>query len=316
MKLIIGVLTTNSMKKALLLISLIGIFLISCKKNNEAEETINVTVPVTLTTIDTSGVSSYSDLNATATYLVKTIIKANTTGYLNAVNVTSNDFVTSGKILFTLKTREAKVLGNTINKIDSSLNFGAAIPVYATSNGYVNSVNVQQGNYVQDGDVLATINDANSFAIVLSLPYELKKYVTIGTNLDAILPDGTVIKTSVQKFMPSVDATSQTQNVILKVIGKRDIPENLILKVRVPKATNSKAISLPKEAVLSNETETEYWIMKLINEDTAVKIPIKKGIETADKVEITAPKLTSKDRILLTGNYGVSDTIKVKIIKN
>ena len=316
MKLIIGVLTTSSMKKSLLLISIIGIFLISCKKNNEVEEAINVTVPVTLTTIDTSGVSSYSDLNATATYLVKTIIKANATGYLTAVNVASNDFVTSGKVLFTLKTREAKVLGNTINKIDPTLNFGAAIPVYATSNGYVNSVNVQQGNYVQDGDVLATINDANSFAIVLSLPYELKKYVKIGTTLDAILPDGTVIKTSVQKFMPSVDATSQTQNVILKVIGKRDIPENLILKVRVPKATNAKAISLPKEAVLSNETETEYWIMKLINGDTAVKIPIKKGIETADKVEIIRPILTSKDRILLTGNYGVADTIKVKVIKN
>ncbi len=316
MKLIIGVLTTSSMKKSLLLISIIGIFLVSCKKNNEAEEAINVTVPVTLTTIDTSGVSSYSDLNATATYLVKTIIKANATGYLTAVNVASNDFVTSGKVLFTLKTREAKVLGNTINKIDPTLNFGAAIPVYATSNGYVNSVNVQQGNYVQDGDILATINDTNSFAIVLSLPYELKKYVAIGTTLDAILPDGTVIKTSVQKFMPSVDATSQTQNVILKVIGKRDIPENLILKVRVPKATNSKAISLPKEAVLSNETETECWIMKLLNDDTAVKIPIKKGIETADKVEIITPILTSKDRILLTGNYGVADTIKVKVIKN
>ena len=316
MKLIIGVLTNNSMKKSLLLISIISIFLVSCKKNKEEEEAIDVTVPVTLTTIDTSGVSSYSDLNATATYLVKTIIKANATGYLNAVNVASNDFVTSGKVLFTLKTREAKVLGNTINKIDPTLNFGTAIPVYATSNGYVNSVNVQRGNYVQDGDILATINDTNSFAIVLSLPYELKKYVAIGTTLDAILPDETVIKTSVQKFMPSVDAASQTQNVILKVIGKRDIPENLILKVRVPKATNPKAISLPKEAVLSNETETEYWIMKLINEDTAVKIPIKKGIETADKVEIITPILTYKDRILLTGNYGVADTIKVKVIKN
>ena len=56
--------------------------------------------------------------------------------------------------------------------------------------------------------------------------------------------------------------------------------------------------------------------MKLINDDTAVKIPIKKGIETADKVEIITPTLTSKDRILLTGNYGVADTIKVKVIKN
>lgn len=316
MKLITGILTTNSMNKSLLLLSLIGIFLISCKKGNEVDNEVKITVPVTLTTIDTTGVSSFTDLNATATYLVKTIIKANATGYLNTVNVASNDFVTSGKVLFTLKTREAKVLVNTINKIDPTLNFGMPIPVYATSNGYVNSVNVQQGNYVQDGDILATINDANSFAIVLSLPYELKKYVSIGRNFEAILPDGTLIKTCVKKFMSSVDATSQTQNVILKVIGKCDIPENLILKVRIPKACNLKGISLPKEAVLSNETETAYWIMKLINDTIAIKIPIKKGIEAGNKVEITAPKLTLKDRILLTGNYGVPDTINVKIVKN
>lgn len=304
------------MKKSFLLLSIISVLQLSCKKNNEEENTVNITVPVTLTSIDTSGISSYTDLNATATYLVKTVIKANTTGYLNTVNVASNDFVSSGKVLFTLKTREGKVLGNTVNKFDPTLNFGNAIPVYSTSNGYVNSVNVQQGNYVQDGDALATINDSNSFAIVLSLPYELKKYVTLGNNLDAILPDGTVVKTKVQKFIPTVDATSQTQNVILKVIGKQDIPENLILKVRIVIATTSKSISLPKESVLSNETETEFWIMKMINKDTAVKILIQKGIETHEKVEILSPKLTSKDRILLTGNYGVADTIKVKVIKN
>jgi len=304
------------MKKSFLFISILAILILSCKKNTEEENTVNITVPVTLTSIDTSGISNYSELNATATYLIKTSIKASTTGYLNTVNVASNDFVTSGKILFTLKSREAKVLGNTVNKIDPTLNFGKAIPIYSTTNGYVNSVNIQQGNYVQDGDILATINDINSFAVVLSLPYELKKYVTIGNNLDAILPDGTVIKTIVQKFIPTVDVTSQTQNVILKVIGKKDIPENLILKVRVVKASISKSISLPKESVLSNETETEFWIMKMINKDTAVKILIKKGIETSEKVEIIAPQLTSKDRILLTGNYGVADTIKVKVIKN
>jgi len=55
--------------------------------------------------------------------------------------------------------------------------------------------------------------------------------------------------------------------------------------------------------------------MKMINATTAVKVPIKKGIQTDDKVEILAPTLTAKDKILLTGNYGVPDTIKVLVIK-
>ncbi|RTZ03105.1 HlyD family efflux transporter periplasmic adaptor subunit [Flavobacterium sp. GSP6] len=315
MKLIIGVLMTNSMKKPILFFILIALFFISCKNNNESEKAIDASVPVTLTSIDTNSVESYIDLNATAAYLVKNVIKANATGYLNSVNVASSDYVSNGAVLFSIKTREAKVLGNTINIIDPSLNFGGAIKVRANTNGFVTSVNVQQGDYVQDGDALVTINDTNSFAIVLSLPYEFKKYVSISEELTVILPDSTLVKAKVQNYMPTVDATSQTQSVILKVIGKHDIPENLIVKVRINKSSNSKTVSLPKAAVLSNETETDFWIMKMINNNTAIKIPIKKGVETQDKVEILSPILTPEDKILLSGNYGVADTIKVKVIK-
>lgn len=302
------------MMKPIFFLVLSSLLVVSCKKSDTSEEVVDASIPVTLTSIDTTAIDSYVDLNATATYLVKNVIKANATGYLNSVNVSSDDYVLNGKELFSIKTREAKVLGNTINKIDPSLNFGQAIKVRANTNGFVSSVNIQQGDYVQDGDALVTINDANSFAIILSLPYELKKYVAIGKEFSVLLPDGTSRTAKVYKFMPTVDATSQTQNVVLKINGKQDIPENLIVKVRINKSSASKNISLPKGAVLSDETETNFWIMKLINNTTAIKIPIKKGIETEDKVEIVSPVLTPEDKILLTGNYGVGDTIKVKVI--
>ncbi len=315
MKSIIGVLMTKTMKKSILYFILITTFFISCKDTSVVEKPIDASVPVTLTTIDTTGIENYIDLNATATYLVKNTIKANATGYLNSVNVAVNDFVTNGAALFSIKTREAKVLGNTINKIDPTLNFGGAIRVRSNTNGTVTMVNVQQGDYVQDGDALVTINDSKSFAILLSLPYELKKYIEVGQQLNVGLPDGTTREATVQKFMPTVDTTSQTQNVVLKINGKQDIPENLIVKVRINKSSNSKTISLPKSAVLSDETETDFWIMKMINSNTAIKVPIKKGIQTEDKIEIISPVLTREDKILLTGNYGVADTIKVKVIK-
>jgi multidrug efflux pump subunit AcrA (membrane-fusion protein) len=318
MKLIAGVLMNKyqHMKKSALFLMLLVIFIFSCKQNVEKEEAIDASVPVTITTIDTSPIASYADLNGTATYVVKTIIKSNATGYLNKVNVASNDYVTTGKVLFSLKTRESKVLGNTINDIDPSLNFGGDIKVKATSTGFINMINVQQGDYVQDGDQLAIINDTSSFAIVLSLPYELKQYVSLGEKLDVILPDGKMIKGTVQKFMPTVDMASQTQSVALKIDTKQDIPENLIVKVRITKSASQNAISLPKAAVLSDETEKEFWIMKMIDTHSAIKVPIKKGIEMGDKVEILSPVLTTQDKILLTGNYGVADTIKVKILKN
>lgn len=307
---------TNTMKKFILSIILITLFFISCKDTTIAEKPIDASVPVTLTTIDTTGIESYTDLNATATYLVKNTIKANATGYLSSVNVATNDFVSNGATLFSIKTREAKILGNSVNKIDPTLNFGSAIKVRSNTNGIVTMVNVQQGDYVQDGDALVTINDIKSFAILLSLPYELKKYISVGQQLAVTLPDATSRIATVQKFSPTVDATSQTQNVVLKINGKQNIPENLIVKVRINKTSSFKTISLPKSAVLSDETETDFWIMKMINANTAIKVPIKKGIQTEDKIEILSPVLTRDDKILLTGNYGVADTIKVKVIKN
>ena len=298
------------MKKVIVIFALFIIY--SCTKKVAEPTKIDAIIPVTLTSIDTLGMDSYVDLNGTATFLVKNIIKANATGYLNTVLVHNNDYVAKEKTLFTLQTRESKVLGNTINKIDPSLNFGGPIKIKAAATGYITNINAQSGDYVQDGDQLAIINDVNSFGIVLSLPYDLKEFVKPNQELTAYLPDGTTLQTTVQKFMPTVDMTSQTQSVILKST-KKDIPENLIVKVRIYKKSKTKSISLPKSAVLSDETETSFWIMKMINNNTAVKIPVKKGIITNNRIEILSPKLKKEDKILLTGNYGVSDTIKVKV---
>lgn len=75
------------------------------------------------------------------------------------------------------------------------------------------------------------------------------------------------------------------------------------------------ATVLPKAAVLANETQTDFWVMKLLNDSTAIKIAVKKGIESADKVEILEPLFKSSDNILLTGNYGLADTAKVMVTK-
>jgi hypothetical protein len=53
--------------------------------------------------------------------------------------------------------------------------------------------------------------------------------------------------------------------------------------------------------------------MKLINDTTAVKVDISKGLENTDKIEIASPSFLKTDRFLLTGNYGLPDTAIVKI---
>lgn len=294
---------------------LVLIVLLSCKDQVEAP-VLQPVVRVTVTCIDTTALNDFVDLNGVAAYTVNTPVRANATGYLERVNVLSNDKVSGGQVLFTLKTREAKVLGNTVNKLDPTLHFGGSIAIRATATGFIDSVNVNKGDYVQDGDLLGIIHNSNSFAIVVSVPYDLRKYLTPGKILGVFLPDGTRIDAKVQEFVHTVDPATQTQQVKLKPVSQAAIPSNLIVRVRIGKPVPKDAVTLPKASVLSNEDQSEFWIMKLLNDSVAVKIPIRKGIETASKVQILSPVLTRSDRILRSGNYGVADTIKVKIVSN
>jgi len=149
---------------------------------------------------------------------------------------------------------------------------------------------------------------------LLDLPYELKPFLPNNNSLKLKLPDGTVLDGYVASAMPTMDAVSQTQNYIIKVNTDKQIPENLIAKVSLIKRTKSNTTSLPKAAVLSDEVQSEFWIMKMIDSVTAVKVPVRKGLETMDHVEILSPVLSATDKILLTGNYGLTDTAKVIII--
>jgi hypothetical protein len=91
------------------------------------------------------------------------------------------------------------------------------------------------------------------------------------------------------------------------------LPSNMNAIVSIIRSSRPKATMLPKSAVLGNETQTEFWVMKLINDTTAIKIAITKGFENNDEVEIITPDFLQTDRIILTGSYGLPDTARVII---
>ena len=300
------------------LICLIAISISSChggtqKEEAMAEKQIIAGTPVTVTTISNEPLTEYIDLNATATFLQKSYVKANVNGYIEAANAVIGKYVNAGQILFTLKTKEAQSIGNAVNKLDPGFKFSGVNNIKASTSGYITLLSHQLGDYVQDGEQLAVISNESSFAFLLNLPYELKQYLPNNNTVELTLPDGTKLKGTVTASMPTVDPGSQTQSIVIKVPNSRPIPENLIAKVRIIKTNKINALSLPKAAILTNDVQSGFWVMMMIDSNTAVKIPIKKGIETKDKVEILEPKFNPGDKILLTGNYGLPDTARVKI---
>jgi multidrug efflux pump subunit AcrA (membrane-fusion protein) len=292
--------------------------IIACKNNvkeDAAEVSAVIGTPVTLTSPLIGNMKEEVELNAVSAFLLKTNVKSNTNGYLQMVNASLGKLVHKGDDLFIIKTKEASVLENSNHNMDSSLHFKGVIHVKAPGTGYITQINYQAGDYVQDGEVIATITDTKSFVFLLDLPYELKPFLLSNKQIQLKLPDASILNGIIESPLPTVDAVSQTQRYIIRVNNNQNIPENLIAKVSLVKQAKSNTISVAKEAVLSNEIQTEFWIMKLLDSNTAVRVDIKKGIENNNSVEVLEPKLSVNDKIVLTGHYGLSDTAKVVIIK-
>jgi multidrug efflux pump subunit AcrA (membrane-fusion protein) len=308
----------KQVKKFLLSHILFTVALFSCKQqasgDDEEDQPSEVVTPVTVTTPTISAMAQTVELNAVSSFLLKTSVKANTTGYLQKVNAQLGKYVSKGQVLFEIKTKEAQALGNTINKLDTSLHFQGTVTIKSPGDGFISDLTLTTGDYVQEGEQLAAITNTNSFVFLLDLPYELKPYLPNNKILLLHLPDSTVLNGTLQAPLPVADSATQTQRYVIHVNSNQPIPENLIAKVYLIKLAKQNAMTLPKAAVLSDEVQSNFWIMKMINDSTAVKVPVKRGMETKENVEIVSPPLSSTDKILLTGNYGLPDTAKVNVV--
>lgn len=280
--------------------------------SNTVESEVEIVTPVTVTTPENIPLQEEITLNATSMYLLKVGVKANINGYIQSSSVKLGQSVGKGSTLFVLKTKEAQSIGNTISKLDSSFRFSGLNRIKSPVNGFITNLNHRAGDYVQDGEQLLELADKNSFGFLMNLPYEYNQLLAKNRNVNISLPDGRTITGIVSQIMPALDSVTQTQKVLVKVNPAYAIPENLIATINIVKNTSSK-ISLPKESVLADESQQQFWVMKMINDSTAVKVPIKKGIEARNRIEILSPVFSGSEKIILTGNYGLADTALVKI---
>lgn len=303
-------------KARIILVILITVGLVAACKNKkgEGEKNIEAKTPVTLTKPVIKNISETVEFQAVTSYVRKNIIRSSTTGLVENVMVVPGDIVSSNKLLFTIRTREAAALQSAF-KNDSSLLFKGIIKVFSPESGVVSSVSHQSGDYVQEGDELAVLSDQNSMVFILDVPAEQISLIEKTKECSLKLPDNKIIQGKITGRLPEMNVQTQTVSYIVKTVEPLHLPQNMIVVASIVKSIKSNAIVLPKAAVLGNEALTEFWVMKLINDTTAVRVPVRKGIETEGEIEIIEPAFFPGDRILLTGNYGLADTASVTVNK-
>lgn len=292
---------------------LIGIVVVSSCRNApvKSENEKHSTIPVTITPIHVGPMVNYIELNATSVFMFKSAVRAPVTGFIENINVSQGETIEKNRLLFKIKTKEAMAL-----RPDSTnhLEFSGVVEVNAATAGLISSIEHSNGDYVSESDQLCQIVIKDSYVFLLDVPFELSVLVKLNSPCTIALPDSQLIAGIIKSRLPVMAGNSQTERYIVRLIEHKNLPENLSGKIKIIKEFVKTAVSLPKSSILTNETMQDFWVMKLINDSIAIKIPIKTGISTEKYVQITDPVFKDSDLFLTSGNYGLGDTVYVKVL--
>lgn len=319
MNLIIGIgnMKRNSLYSKIIFAISFSLMIISgCgKKEKEVEMTLIPKANITITKIVSENINDTIYLNATSVYNKKTAVQSPISGYITKVNVSTGAMVSKGNEIFGMETKEYRALNQPNQRIDtfSFRHQLGKITIGSPASGQIMDLTAQEGAYVQEGAGLCTIVSTSDLNFNLFVPVEYTPYFNKGQSCTIILPNEQRISAHIVNLLSRAETNTQSETFLIKPNENLFIPEGINVKVFSVINKSGNAQLLPKDAVLANETLDKFWIMKLLNDTTAVKIPIKKGISTNEYIEILKPQFSEDDRIVLSGNYGLPDTAFVNI---
>ncbi len=253
-------------------------------------------------------------LFANTLYLSRNVVTAQIPAFITNVFIKLGDPVKEGQILYVLETKERRALGVGAVMPDSAATSYGKINVKAPASGIISTLDKQQiGDYVLEGGQLCTIAESNALAFAVNVPYEYKPFTKTGASCILLMPDNSRHPARFTTPLTTMNVLAQTQTILAKSDAPLFLPENLIIKVLVNKNVEAKKQILPKVAVLSDEMMENFWVMKLVNDSTAVKVEVIPGTRNKELVEIIKPQFKLDDKFLTTGNYGLPDTAFVKV---
>ena len=281
-----------------------------------AEPPAGETIPKTSVEVTTVAADSFrlvKTFKGLTYYLTSGDIKSPIAGYITKVYVKLGDQVRKGAPLFGLETKEAFALGGKNYLNDPTLRNVGQLLLRAPESGVVTLVQGEEKEYVQDGALLASFSAPDVFVFLIEVPAEQDSSIRVGRACTIRLPNGRQISGRISRTLAMADSASQTEKYVVVPDRPLMLPAGLQLNITFVDSQRDGVPSLPKEAVLANELQTEFWVMKLLNDSTAVKVPVRTGLQNDTRIEILSPRFLPRDRLVSRGGYGLSDTARVAV---
>ena len=193
------------------------LFFLSCSNKKVTEEIATGPAKTNVTFIQpvTQGFTDYIQLNGNTQFQKKLVLRATITGYITSMPWKTGDHISNGTLFCGIATKEQDALKNVDSKEPDIKQFQKPLNVFANASGVFTAVNYSKGDFVNEGDILATITDPSSMVLVVNVPYEYHQLVYVGKNCSVKFPDGKTIQATIQEVVPIVDPASQTQSFLI-----------------------------------------------------------------------------------------------------
>jgi hypothetical protein len=291
-----------------LLLSLSG-----CKiQNREDESIIKPRSDVMVTCPVIKDAEFIEEFQGITRYIQTIEIRAHVTGIISKVNVSLADKISAKQSLFEIKPRETSLLESA--HFSNEFIRSAADTVFAYSPGIINQISVQPGDFVQEGDLLASCVDQNSLRVVVSVPLEIDIAKIENQSCSILFPNGKILSGIIGARLPSANETDQTNAFLIKPDKIFFVPENIHVKVMVKTGNVENGVFLPFGAIYGNEEQSRFWIIKIYNDSIAIRLPVEKGIKVDSLIQVLGKGVSISDRFIYKGGYALSDSALVNII--
>ncbi len=301
----------NHFAALFMMLACVSIGACSGSKQSDTQNDVPPKVSVQIVYPAQGNIASYVTVNGKTIYLKKNVITAPFSGYVTAVAIHLGDRVQRNEPLFTLETKEAQALASSPGMTGN----GGKVKVLSPLTGFISDLPIAAaGAYVIEGTTLGSVAENKQATIQVNVPFEYHALLKQNETCLVKLPDATSIKGAIIRILPTVDPLSQTQTVFIQPLTNRSLPENLNVTVQFINTQHIHTLLLPKTAILTNETQDHFWVMKVVHDTLAIEVPIVKGIENDSVIEILNSTLLPSDPVINIGAYGLADSTAVKII--
>ncbi len=321
----------------------------SCGGKNENAEQKPKKIPlVKVQDVSISKLVSSIDITGTVQANIITEVKSPADGIVENLYARENQYVEKDKLIAVINpTDRVSLISSNIEKIDDlerklkttdkntedyqqllseidkaksdleyAQNMYKTIPVVCPMNGLVTQRWLDKGSQVSTKENIITITDMASLVIKAEVNERYFEAIKQGKKLPVILnayPTDTLTGI-ISLIYPQIDPISRSVKFDIKIQNfNKSLLPGMMATIKIPVAVIDQALTIPEYAVLTSP-DNKNFVFTVDSDSIAHRRIIKTGITSGSKIQIVQG-LTENDKIVVSGQDMLKDSVNVKIMK-